>query len=232
MRGTALVLVYVAAMLSAAWGEARADLAVWKFSGVVPSEEDLSYYDDFYRDLVQPGESWVLLVGVDTAVPDEEPDNYSRAKYRGAPLWGQLKFSGGFTEQIDIPHSVSSISVFNDFYLESEELYLDGVSVTIWYDWGEENQKRITATVITTDVSALSSDALPVHPTHALGDSTKEGKFDTHRGLWGDMVRLGYEPDSDHLISFQTVPEPSTIGLWAIVGMIGTIAAWRRTNRV
>lgn len=205
-------------------GNVRAEMAVWKFSGVLPEDAAI---EGFFVDLVQPGESWTAWVGLDTSVADVLPDDSTHGKYPQVTMWAKVEFSGGFSDYFDAEvDNFTNIQAWNDYNVASTNEYVDGLAANASYKWGDPSNRVFNAQVITNDQTTLLTDALPTAPIQIVGDDAR-----SHFRWGGYQAAIRYNGGPDRPITFETVPEPSTIVMWSFMGSIATFIACRRSNR-
>ena len=206
--------------------QTRAQELVYEVSGILP--EDATISGD-YVGVMQPGDAWVARCLIDMSIGDREPGDPTIGDYRfGADGWGQITFSReGSDYYSDDVIGDLRVFIYNDFFREPDGVTYDIVNISLRSE--EDLGNFFIASILnTTDLSTLASDALPSHPTaFSVNGGPNWGLF------YGDPngSRVSYFPDVDSPVTFRTVPEPSTITLFTMIGLVVAFVSWRTRKR-
>ena len=207
----AQMAVAVTVLLVITTGHARADLAMYRFSGVLPA--DVTIDGDMFGKAAA-GETWTVNVQVDLSIPDSVSDS-TLGIYYDAALAADIVFSGGYSDSVTGPFSIPTfIEVYDNVNQR------DGVLALL-----AESSSGLMVAVGNRDLATLTSDLLPVYLTSFSQDLNQIDVVLDYVSPGGGTVRYS-SIDNGH---FDVVPEPSTITLWSLAFVAVVIG--RRRNR-
>ncbi len=222
MRRLNVASSVVSAIMIITAGQTQAELAVYKFSGVVPN--DVTRYGNMVNN-VSPGETWTVLLTVDLTAQDTVSSS-DEGVYLNAGVSVNLSFSGGFSPNLDRSWNYENqVYVANDHSNSAGTLTMDGIQ----FGLGDvQGGTTVSAFVGTEGLYSLSSDALPRYPTTFVHDMPMRTAFNLLYNSPDDgMIRY---TSLDNATFEVVVPEPATMTLWSL-----TIASlgfgWWRTRK-
>ena len=198
-------------------GHAQAEL-VYKFTGVIPWNARIATGFNLFG----VGDSWTAIFTINEAVFDSDSRS-TVGEYADAATHVKLTVSNGFTTEFSHdPAQFGEVNVFND--LSGVLCPTDRVSAGVK---SISNQESLSCLVSTDDTSTLPSDVLPRYPT-AFSQNVAHEVLNFRYGRNG-LNEIDYY--SNTIGTFEVVPEPSTIALFSIFGLVGGFIAWRRRRR-
>jgi hypothetical protein len=176
---------------------------LYEFSGVVPNGGTLI-------DLpVSAGETWTALVNVDETVADSSAFS-TYGLYSGAVLDMSLTFSGGYSTSF-AGSVTNQIRVFDN--LSDNYTTYDGIG--LYMNDGTNN--LIIQVINETDLSSLTSDALPLPGTMVSSDVGAYGYVMlNYSGASGAIAYADGTADNTVFEAKASVPEPSSLLLMGI----------------
>ena len=196
-------------------GQARAEFAEYRFSGVLPDSVNIT--GDMIGK-VSAGDSWTANIEVDLDSPDSNSDS-KIGSYDDMTLKAEIVFSSGYKDSF-LPGAIDSLNINDD------QNGYDKIDLLMW---DMNNSGRVLWVIVaTTDLSALSSDDLPTFPTSFVQSTTQSESVLTYYS----EGRAGWvEYSSTNNGRFEVVPEPSTLAMFSLFGIISGFIAWRKRKR-
>jgi hypothetical protein len=210
----ALPTVLLTTLLLCFCGNLQADIVQYTFTGQIPLDPTENTHSE-----IENGEFWEANFLVDLNTPNQSLDGL----YPNALISGSLSFSGGFTAHFDF-FNTSDLQVLNDFDLVIMEEPFDFIQIRE----ANTGEAFVWVAFLTTDLSFLTSDALPGPGTSGspMPPTYDAALFQLFYADFTGAVQYTTQAANNVTFSASAIPEPSSF--LAILLMTMSVTMRRR----